>query len=138
MGELVGGCVEVLEFLKGTRFWPPEDFWEGKVLFLETSEDVPTAVQVKWMVRNYGLQGVFRRAAGLLFGRARGYSPSQKVELDQVIQHVVRDEFGADRLPIVTNLDFGHTDPQWVLPLGGAIALDVEERSLTLTGPAVK
>jgi muramoyltetrapeptide carboxypeptidase LdcA involved in peptidoglycan recycling len=34
-GHLFGGCIEVLEFLKGTRFWPPIEFWEGRILFLE-------------------------------------------------------------------------------------------------------
>ena len=46
-GTLVGGCAEVLEFLKGTPFWPAPEFWEGKIVFLETSEAVPTVVQVR-------------------------------------------------------------------------------------------
>lgn len=41
-GELFGGCIEVLEFMKGTKFWPDKDFWKGKILFFETSEDKPT------------------------------------------------------------------------------------------------
>ena len=62
-GELFGGCLEVLEFLKGTPYWPSTEFWDGRVLFLETSEEVPTLNQVKWVVRNYGLQGVLGRIA---------------------------------------------------------------------------
>jgi muramoyltetrapeptide carboxypeptidase LdcA involved in peptidoglycan recycling len=45
---------------------------------------------------------------------------------------VVGDEFGRPELPIVANLDFGHTDPQWVLPLGVHAELDVDARSLRL------
>jgi muramoyltetrapeptide carboxypeptidase LdcA involved in peptidoglycan recycling len=40
-GFLYGGCIEVLEFMKGTDFWPQKDFWNGKILFLETSEEKP-------------------------------------------------------------------------------------------------
>lgn len=137
-GELFGGSLEVLEFLKGTTFWPDPDFWAGKVLFLETSEDPPTVNQVKWMLRNYGLQGALGRIRALLFGRARGYSTPQKGDLDDAVLRVVRDEFGRADLPIVTNLDFGHTDPQWILPLGGEVAIDPAERRIALVRPAVE
>ena len=40
-GELYGGCIEVLESLNGTDFWPEKEFWNGKVLFFETSEENP-------------------------------------------------------------------------------------------------
>jgi muramoyltetrapeptide carboxypeptidase LdcA involved in peptidoglycan recycling len=43
-GRIWGGCIEVLEFLKGTRFWPRQDFWPGTVLLLETSEEKPTEI----------------------------------------------------------------------------------------------
>ena len=54
-GELFGGCVEVFEFMKSTQFWPDKNFWNGKILFFETSEDNPSPEQVKWRLRNYGM-----------------------------------------------------------------------------------
>ena len=38
-------------------------------------------------------------------------------------------------LPIVANLDFGHTDPQWVLPIGARAELDVDAGRLRLVEP---
>lgn len=32
-GRLFGGCIEVLEFLKGSRFWPSESFCKGRISF---------------------------------------------------------------------------------------------------------
>ena len=32
---------------------------------------------------------------------------------------------------VVFNLDFGHTDPQWVLPYGGTITVDGSARRIT-------
>jgi|CXWL01.1.fsa_nt_gi muramoyltetrapeptide carboxypeptidase LdcA involved in peptidoglycan recycling len=136
-GRLFGGCIEVLEFLKGSRHWPGEDFWTDRILFLETSEDKPTIDQVRYWLFNYGIQGVFDRAAGLLIGRARGYSADEKQELDQVIIDTVVGQFGASGLPIVTNMDFGHTDPQWILPLGVTAELDCDRRTFRLIEPAV-
>lgn len=136
-GALVGGCFEVLEFLKGSRYWPEEHWWTDRILFLETSEDVPTVEQIRYWLFNYGVQGIFDRITGLIVGRARGYTDHQKCELDETIQTVVVDEFGAKNLPIVTNMDFGHTDPQWILPLGVEAELDPVSNAFRLLEPAV-
>ena len=32
---------------------------------------------------------------------------------------------------VVFNVDFGHTDPQWVLPYGGSITVDGPGRRIT-------
>ena len=137
-GRLYGGNIEVLEFLKGTRYWPPPEFWHGKVLFLETSEEVPPPLAVQRWLRNYGLQGVFEEAAALLFGRARGYTDEQKRELDAILTSVVGEEFGQPNLPIMSNLDFGHTDPQFILPLGVEAEVDPGAKAFRLVEPAVR
>ncbi len=136
-GPLVGGCMEVLEFLKGSRFWPSAAWWADKILFLETTEDEPTVEQVRAWLFNYGVQGVFDRISGIIMGRARGYTDDQKRALDDAIHSVVVDEFGASDVAIATNLDFGHTDPQWILPLGVAAELDPGEQRFRLLEPAV-
>ncbi len=136
-GRLFGGNIEVLEWLTGTRFWPEEDFWDGAILFLETSEEVPPPLAVKRWLRHYGLQGVLDRVAALLFGRARGYSDDQKRELDAALISTVA-ECGRPDLPIVSNLDFGHTDPQLILPLGVRAEVDPSRRAFRLLEPAVR
>jgi muramoyltetrapeptide carboxypeptidase LdcA involved in peptidoglycan recycling len=136
-GPLAGGCIEVLEFLKGSRYWPAEEWWTGRILFLETSEDVPTVDQVRYWLFNYGILGVFDRISGLVFGRARGYTADQKRALDDVIHSVVVDEFGATGVALATNMDFGHTDPQWILPLGVTAELHPAAQRFRLLEPAV-
>jgi muramoyltetrapeptide carboxypeptidase LdcA involved in peptidoglycan recycling len=138
VGPLFGGCVEVLESLKGTRFWPPLDFWDGRILFLETSEEKPSPAVVQRMLRNYGSQGILDRIAGLLVGRARGYSPEEKDELDAAVLKVVRRELGRRDMAIVTRMDFGHTDPQIILPLGVRARIDCDARRVGLVEPAVE
>ncbi|KZN48423.1 S66 family peptidase [Pseudoalteromonas luteoviolacea] len=135
-GLLFGGCIEVLEMLKGTQFWPAADFWQGKVLFLETSQEKPSLDYVKYWLRNYGVMGVFEQLSGLLVGRARDYNEDEKAQLDEVILSVVREEFECHSLPIVTNLDFGHTDPQVILPLGCDLQIDVKAKQIKLLGSA--
>jgi len=136
-GRLFGGCIEVLEFLKGTRFWPGEDFWNGKILFLETSEDKPGPDQVRYMLRNYGMQGVFDKIAGLLFARPFRYNDTEKEELRKQIVRVVSGEFGRPHLPIVADMDFGHDAPQLIMPLGVMTEIDCGKKTVRLVEAAV-
>lgn len=130
VGELFGGCIEAMEFMKSTKYWPKEDFWNNKVLFLETSEGKPTIDQVKYMLRNYGTQGIFQKISTLFFGRANFYTEEEKKALEKMILDVVVHEFEANDLPIITNMDFGHTDPQFILPLGVKVEVDVQNKTI--------
>ncbi len=137
-GELFGGCIEVLEFMKGTRFYPDEGFWKGKVLFFETSDDVPSKSLIRSILRNYGVQGVFNEVEAIVFGRGRGYTNIQKKELDEVIKEVISIEFGNNKLPIITNAEFGHTDPQIIMPNGIVMEIDLSTAKISLPEPCVE
>jgi muramoyltetrapeptide carboxypeptidase LdcA involved in peptidoglycan recycling len=136
-GRFFGGCFQLLQLLNGTRYWPRPSFWNGKILFMETSEEKPTPAQVAFFLRTLGLQGIFDRIEALLLGRARDYSLKEKSELDRVAVRVVGGEFHHPEMPIVSNVDFGHTDPQLIIPLGGHAEIDPERRRIRLLEPVV-
>jgi len=52
-GRLIGGCIEALEFAKGTELWPEQKHWKDCILFFETSEDKPHPNLIKYWLRNY-------------------------------------------------------------------------------------
>lgn len=76
-GRLWGGCLEVLEFMKGSGFWPEPAFWDDRILFFETSEEKPSVDRVVRMLRSYGTMGALDRIRGLLVGRARSYGAQE-------------------------------------------------------------
>lgn len=41
-GPLIGGCMEVLEMLKGTDYWPDPEVWKGCILFLKLQKINPS------------------------------------------------------------------------------------------------
>ncbi|MDP5272907.1 S66 family peptidase [Chengkuizengella axinellae] len=131
-GQLWGGCIEVLEFIKSTKYWPDEYFWKDKVLFFETSEEKPSPSQVGYMLRNYGTQGIFDQINGVVFGRAKDYTPHEKEELNETVLRIIKDEFGVKHIPIVVDMDFGHTDPKLILPLGCRIQLNPKTKEIVL------
>lgn len=136
-GRLFGGCIEVLQFLKGTAYWPDPAFFAGRILFLETSEDKPPVAFTEHWLRSFGIGGGLEKLTGLLIGRPRDYTPAESRDLDAVIVQVLA-EFGRDDLPVVSNLDFGHTDPQWILPNNVLLEIDVAGTALRLLEPAVR
>ena len=70
-----------------------------------------------------------------MVGRPRDHSFEERDAFEAAIRGVVATEFGRPDLAIAANLPFGHTDPQWVLPLGVRAELDLTRRSLRLVEP---
>lgn len=129
-GRLIGGCVEVLEFLKGTDYWLISNDWENKILFLEISEEMMQPNLLKRVLRNYALQGVFDKINGLIFGRP--YHNKFVVEYNDILLEVIRDEQGHDKLPIITEMDFGHTCPTFTIPYGVVAEIDCEQKTFAI------
>lgn len=137
-GPLIGGCIEVMEWLKGTSVWPQRETWAGAVLFIETSEESPAPREVRRWLRSYGVQGILERVSAILVGRPGGHqlSVADYQEYDDAVLGVVRDELGL-AIPIVTRMDFGHTDPIFVLPYGVIAEIDCEVQRVSIIEPAV-
>lgn len=137
-GELFGGCLEVLDWLRGAPGWPGAGEWAGRLLLFEPSEEKPAPLQVARILRAFGAQGVFDRrtgVSGVLVGRARDHSADEVAGFEEAVLGVIAGELGRAALPVVSNLPFGHTDPQWVLPLGVRAELDADDGSLRLVEP---
>lgn len=116
--------------LRGTSYWP--DF-EGRILFLETSEEKPSPARVDGILMDYENMGVLGQISGLLVGRPMYYSDSEKAALREIVYRRTADY----SFPIVTDMDFGHTAPQFTLPVGCAGRLDSESRTFEVVEPAV-
>jgi muramoyltetrapeptide carboxypeptidase LdcA involved in peptidoglycan recycling len=137
-GRLIGGCLEVLDWLRGTAFWPDSAAWQNALLFLETSEEAPAPTYLARFLRSLAAMEILPHLSGILFGRPGGaLSPEQHSAYDDAIRRVVRDEYGLTTLPIVTNMDFGHTDPIMVLPYGVLAQIDCAKQTFTILENAV-
>ncbi|MFH2113013.1 MAG: S66 peptidase family protein, partial [Spirochaetota bacterium] len=132
-GRMWGGCIEILAMINGTLAWPGKDFWTDRILFIETSEDKPSPEQVGFILRNFGVQGILQRLRGLLVAKPKDYSAEEKLALDREVLRIVAGEFKCRDISIVSNIDFGHTDPRHILPLGIMARIDPVEESISFT-----
>ncbi|MEG2017787.1 MAG: LD-carboxypeptidase [Clostridium sp.] len=135
-GHLVGGCMEVLEMAKGTELWPEKNIWKDAILFLETSEDKPSPKYVEYWLRNYGSQGIFHKINGIIF--VKPYDKEYKQDYKKVIIKVIREELGLKELPIMLNMNFGHTAPMIVLPYGAMAEINCDENKFSILEAGVK
>jgi len=136
-GPIVAGCLEVLEWLRGTEWFPD---LEGSVLAIETSEEGPPPAHVARFLRTLAVTGMLERLAAIVFGRPGGgaIAPDDHEAYDASILEVVRDEEGLADLAIVTGVDFGHTDPTWTIPIGAPTRVDPDARTVTFLEAGVR
>ncbi|MFI7411572.1 S66 peptidase family protein [Streptomyces sp. NPDC049627] len=142
-GRTWGGCLEIVDRLLMADREISRDLsaHDGGVLLLETSEDMPSADEVFRTLRNMGERGLVQRFAALLMGRARTWSferpnsPEQGARYAAEQREAVLRAMGmyAPTTPIVFDVDFGHTDPQLVIPYGGIVRVDGPARRITVT-----
>ena len=137
-GRLMGGCFEVLDWLRGTEVWPDINVWKDAILFIETSEEGPTALEIERGLRSMAAVGVLGKIIAILFGRPGGQIPESKYqEYEDALTRVVAIEEGLTDIPIVTRMDFGHTDPMIVLPYGIDCVINCNAQEVSLPECAV-
>lgn len=134
-GHLIGGGIEVLEFAKGTELWPEKKYWENSILFFETSEEKPEPAFIKYWLRNYAAQGILQKANGIIFAKPQDekYYDEYKKEIQKVMK-----EYNLEDLPILYNLNFGHTEPKFILPYGAMAEINCEKGTFTILESGVE
>jgi len=133
-GKLIGGCIEVLEFMKGTELFPSLEAFDGSILFLETSEDTPEPALIEYWLRNYGAMGVLERINAIVFGKPQNeiYFEEYKIVIIKILA-----EYGRTDLPVLYNLSFGHCEPKCCMPYGVMAEINCEKVSFSILESAV-
>lgn len=119
-GRLLGGCLDVLLDLVGTRFDKTKEFCErykddGILWYLESfalsSERLTCGL---WHLKEAGW---FAHASGFVFGRPTFFSSDYEIDYKEAVESVL-GELG---VPIVYEADIGHKAPRFTM-INGALA----------------
>jgi muramoyltetrapeptide carboxypeptidase LdcA involved in peptidoglycan recycling len=138
-----GGCVEILAMLLMADREISHDLavYDGGVLLLETSEEMPSGTEVFRILRAMGERGLLQRFPALLVGRPKTWSFERPYRPEEGARYAAEQReavlramrvYAPDTM-IVFDVDYGHTDPQLVLPYGGTIRVDGHARRITVT-----
>lgn len=110
-GTIVGGNLCTLNLLQGTEYMPS---LVGTILFVEdddASNPVTFDRDLQSLIHQPGFEGV----RGIVIGR---FQKSSKLPVD-VVRHIIESKRELQHLPIIADVDFGHTDPKITFPIGG-------------------
>ena len=129
-GWILPGCLPTASTLFGTPYMPEAD---GAILFLETLG--MSAPEFYGMLSQWDVSGALDGVVGLVIGRQ--CCPSIAAGEMDLFDRVILSVLGTRQIPVLVDVDFGHTDPRLTLPVGGVCHLDAGERRLTLLKSSV-
>lgn len=115
-GNIIGGNLGLLDELKGTPYFPNIN---NSILFLEhcAEHEIWTFNRnLTALIQNFD----FVNVKGLVFGR---FEPANKMTKDLLTQ-IIKSKKELKHIPILANVDFGHTSPIITFPIGGKGMID--------------
>lgn len=128
-GKLLGGCIDVFPSIIGTEIWPNKEEWKGKILLIETSEEKISPEYLIRYLRNLGAQRIFEVIKGIIVGKPQ--EEKYYEEYKEVYKKVLK-EFHCEELPVLYNVNIGHSFVIGVLPLGSEIEIDFTNKKIKL------
>jgi muramoyltetrapeptide carboxypeptidase LdcA involved in peptidoglycan recycling len=138
-----GGSLEIVDFhLRTDRYlFDNDDAYDGCILFLETSEEMWPATYVYRVLMNMGERGLLQRFAAVLWGRPKAWSREQPNHPPEKARYVAEQREAVlaavheyhPHVSLVFGVDFGHTEPQYVIPSGGDISVDAAARRIDVS-----
>jgi len=123
-GKIVGGNMGTLLNLMGTSYFPD---LKGKMLFVEDDEEEKPATVDRFFTQLRQINA-FDKIKGLVIGRWHtkvGFSKNDSFEM------ILNDSLRGYKIPVLYDVDFGHTDPLLTIPLGIKCRLDSKKKEIT-------
>ena len=108
-GRIIGGCIDVISTLIGTKFDNIKSFnekYKNIVWFFEACDMNVVEVSRRLIQMKYA--GWFKNAKGFIFGRPLNNTPM----FSNTMQDLIIDSLKDLNVPILMNADIGHVKPQ--------------------------
>ncbi len=115
-GTSVGGNLCTFKLLHGTPYMPD---LKNTILFIEDDPmNIPEVIDRDFQSLIH--QPGFDKVKGIVVGR---FHPDGKMTR-KLLEQIVRTKKELSHLPIIANVDFGHTTPMITFPIGGEVSID--------------
>ena len=131
-GRVIGGCLDCLSNLVGTKFDKTKEFCEkykedGQIWFLEACDLNPVSVRrALWQLKNAGW---FENARGFLFGRPMHFG-EEMFGIDQY--NAITDSLEDLGVPVIMDLDIGHLPPMMPIIVGALAYTEFSDGKFTI------
>ena len=119
-GRMIGGCLDLITELFGTRFDKTKAFLEkykddGIIWYFDVCElSSESLIRTLWKLKD---NGYFKYTKGILFSRVYSCNSYYDITYEEAIYESLKDL----NIPIIINADIGHVSPRMTI-INGAIA----------------
>ncbi|BCJ64429.1 S66 family peptidase [Polymorphospora rubra] len=112
----------------------------GGILVVETSEELPSDVEVYRILRNLGERGLLANFPAVIVGRPKSWDFAKRRSAPEKQEYAAAQraavtravgEYNPDAV-LVFDVDLGHTDPQLIIPYGGLARVDAAQRRISV------
>lgn len=129
-GKIVGGNLSTFSLLTGTDYMP--EFEEDTVLFIENNDSscgsIIYLVEFDRLLQSLIHQNNFKNVKAIVLGRAEKGSDMNHEKWEMLI----KGKRELDNIPVIADLDFGHTTPIFTFPIGGTVKLEASKDNVRL------
>ena len=131
-GRLLGGCLDLLNLLVGTKYDKVNEFLEkykddGIIWFIESCDlDMLSMRRALWQMREAGW---FKYAKGFLMGRPLHFG-EEALGVNQY--NAVTDIIGELNVPVIMDLDIGHLPPMMPIVCGSLAEIEAEGNNINI------
>ena len=123
-GKIVGGNLFTLNHLQGTEYMPS---LKGKIIFVEDDYE-EDACHFDSNFQSLIIQKDFDKIKAMIIGR---FQKASKIS-EKTITKIIKTKKELRDIPIIANVDFGHTTPQITFPIGGTAKLYADNKKARL------
>lgn len=122
-GVIIGGCIDVLSQLLGTKYDNTVNFckqFESIIWHLDDCElSVASLYRTLWQMKQAGW---FFNTKGIILGRTMAPKEYEKLTFDHVLNKVFSDL----NIPVIYDVDIGHVMPQWTIINGSYTTFELD------------
>ena len=125
MGRLIGGNLNTINAIMASPYMPK--FQEGDILFLEDTEKFAAHAERYFSMMK--ICGVFDKIGGIILGKHRKFDDQHT---GKTPAEILLEVLQGQNLPILADVDCGHTIPMMTLPIGGTVHFDATQQTITV------
>lgn len=123
-GHLIGGNLSTFALLQGTKYMPAD--FDDIILFIEDDSESSEETTIR-QLNGILMQDFAHKIRGILVGRFQKSTNPDIKKIYQTIQNRMPN------VPVIMNLDFGHTTPLLTIPTGAYCKMNAHGNEFEIT-----
>jgi muramoyltetrapeptide carboxypeptidase len=125
-GTLLGGNLSLIASIMGTKYQPS---FNGSVLVIEDIGEEP--YRIDRYLSQLKNSGVLYKINACILGQFTDCAPKEP-EKSLTLEQIFNDYLGNLRIPVISNLSYGHIPQKLTLPLGARVRVDAKRQKITI------